>query len=77
MIVHRIINHRTMRDGRTLYLVKWRDLSYDQATWEEENESILGLKQAIDFYMVSELLNVCHVAVRDLNPCILGLPNEL
>lgn len=53
MIVHRIINHRTMRDGRTLYLVKWRDLSYDQATWEEENESILGLKQAIDFYMVS------------------------
>jgi chromodomain-helicase-DNA-binding protein 4 len=55
MIVHRIINHRTMRDGRTLYLVKWRDLSYDQATWEEENENILGLKQAIDFYMVSEL----------------------
>ena len=44
-----------MRDGRTLYLVKWRDLSYDQATWEEENENILGLKQAIDFYMVSEL----------------------
>jgi len=57
MIVHRIINHRTMRDGRTLYLVKWRDLSYDQATWEEENENILGLKQAIDFYMVSESLN--------------------
>jgi chromodomain-helicase-DNA-binding protein 4 len=57
MIVHRIINHRTMRDGRTLYLVKWRDLSYDQATWEEENENILGLKQAIDFYMVSELMN--------------------
>jgi chromodomain-helicase-DNA-binding protein 4 len=46
-----------MRDGRTLYLVKWRDLSYDQATWEEENENILGLKQAIDFYMVSESLN--------------------
>jgi hypothetical protein len=47
-----------MRDGRTLYLVKWRDLSYDQATWEEENESILGLKQAIDFYMVSHLWNI-------------------
>jgi ''chromo'' (CHRromatin Organisation MOdifier) domain. len=56
MIVHRIINHRVMRDGRTLYLVKWRDLSYDQATWEEENETILGLKQAIEFYMVSSSL---------------------
>jgi len=22
LIVHRVINHRTMRDGRTLYLVK-------------------------------------------------------
>ncbi|XP_049956227.1 chromodomain-helicase-DNA-binding protein Mi-2 homolog [Schistocerca serialis cubense] len=50
MIVHRIINHRVMRDGRTLYLVKWRDLSYDQATWEDENENILGLKQAIEYY---------------------------
>ncbi|PSN37765.1 Chromodomain-helicase-DNA-binding protein Mi-2 [Blattella germanica] len=59
MIVHRIINHRVMRDGRTLYLVKWRDLSYDQATWEEENETILGLKQAIDFYM--DLRASCNV----------------
>ncbi|XP_063233226.1 chromodomain-helicase-DNA-binding protein Mi-2 homolog isoform X2 [Bacillus rossius redtenbacheri] len=50
MIVHRIINHRTMRDGRTLYLVKWRDLSYDQATWEDDSEDILGLKQAIEYY---------------------------
>lgn len=51
LIVHRIINHRTMRDGRTLYLVKWRELSYDQATWEEEDEDIPGLKQAIEYYM--------------------------
>lgn len=35
LVVHRVINHRTMRDGRTLYLVKWRELTYDQATWEE------------------------------------------
>ncbi|KAL1137604.1 hypothetical protein AAG570_009300 [Ranatra chinensis] len=50
LIVQRIINHRTMRDGRNLYLVKWRDLSYDQATWEEENETIPGLKRAIEYY---------------------------
>lgn len=50
LIVHRVINHRTMRDGRTLYLVKWRDLSYDQATWEDENEEVVGLKAAIEYY---------------------------
>lgn len=50
MMVHRVLNHRTMRDGRTLYLVKWRDLCYDQATWEEENEEIPNLKRAIEYY---------------------------
>lgn len=39
LVVHRVINHRTMRDGRTLYLVKWRELTYDQATWEEVSGS--------------------------------------
>lgn len=53
LIVHRIINHRTMRDGRTLYLVKWRELPYDQATWEEESDDIPGLKVAIEYYMVN------------------------
>ncbi|XP_059608897.1 chromodomain-helicase-DNA-binding protein Mi-2 homolog [Phlebotomus argentipes] len=51
LIIHRVINHRTMRDGRTLYLVKWRDLAYDQATWEEESEDIPGFKLAIEYYM--------------------------
>ncbi|KAK9879935.1 hypothetical protein WA026_008444 [Henosepilachna vigintioctopunctata] len=51
LVVHRVINHRTMRDGRTLYLVKWRELPYDQATWEEDSDEIPGLKQAIEYYM--------------------------
>ncbi|CAH1259651.1 unnamed protein product [Diabrotica balteata] len=50
LIVHRVINHRTMRDGRTLYLVKWRELTYDQATWEEESDDIPALKSAIEYY---------------------------
>ncbi|XP_057664252.1 chromodomain-helicase-DNA-binding protein Mi-2 homolog isoform X2 [Diorhabda carinulata] len=50
LVVHRVINHRTMRDGRTLYLVKWRELTYDQATWEEESDDIPGLKPAIEYY---------------------------
>lgn len=53
LIVHRIINHRVMRDGTMLYLVKWRDLSYDQSTWEEENEDVPGLKHAVEYYQVS------------------------
>ncbi|XP_047988172.1 LOW QUALITY PROTEIN: chromodomain-helicase-DNA-binding protein Mi-2 homolog [Leguminivora glycinivorella] len=50
LIVHRVINHRTSRDGTTYFLVKWRDLSYDQATWESEHADIVGLKQAVDYY---------------------------
>jgi chromodomain-helicase-DNA-binding protein 4 len=53
LIVQRIINHRVLRDGRSLYMVKWRDLSYDQATWEEEQQNIPGLKRAIEYYLVS------------------------
>lgn len=50
LIVHRVINHRTMRDGRTLYLVKWRELQYDQSTWEEDTGEIPGLSEAIEYY---------------------------
>ncbi|XP_015124257.1 chromodomain-helicase-DNA-binding protein Mi-2 homolog isoform X4 [Diachasma alloeum] len=50
LVVHRVINHRYQRDGRAAYLVKWRELGYDQATWEDEHEDIPGLKQAIDYY---------------------------
>ncbi|XP_036325990.1 chromodomain-helicase-DNA-binding protein Mi-2 homolog isoform X2 [Rhagoletis pomonella] len=50
LIVQRVINHRTARDGTTMYLVKWRDLPYDKSTWEDETDDIPGLKQAIDYY---------------------------
>ncbi|KAG0414864.1 hypothetical protein HPB47_007982, partial [Ixodes persulcatus] len=36
--VHRVINHRTLKDGSTLYLVKWRELSYDQSSWEAPDD---------------------------------------
>lgn len=52
LVVHRVINHRTMRDGRTLYLIKWRELTYDQASWEEDNDEIDGLKPAVEYYTV-------------------------
>ncbi|UYV68737.1 CHD5 [Cordylochernes scorpioides] len=52
--VHRVINHRTLRDGRTMYLVKWRDLTYDQASWEFGDNTgefeIPDLQKAINLY---------------------------
>lgn len=52
LVVHRVINHRTLRDNRTQYLVKWRELNYDMASWEEEGPEveIPGLKRGIEEY---------------------------
>ncbi|XP_073403141.1 chromodomain-helicase-DNA-binding protein 3 [Dendrobates tinctorius] len=36
MSIQRIINHSLDKKGMYRYLVKWRDLSYDQSTWEED-----------------------------------------
>ncbi|XP_059574600.1 chromodomain-helicase-DNA-binding protein 3 isoform X3 [Alligator mississippiensis] len=40
MAIHRIINHSIDKKGNYHYLVKWRDLPYDQATWEEDEMPI-------------------------------------
>lgn len=61
--IHRIINHKQLRDGRLMYLVKWRDLSYDQSSWEfeESNEfQIPDMKKAIDEYW--DLRNAAEIA---------------
>ncbi|XP_073182881.1 chromodomain-helicase-DNA-binding protein 3 isoform X2 [Lepidochelys kempii] len=40
MAIHRIINHSIDKKGNYHYLVKWRDLPYDQSTWEEDELAI-------------------------------------
>ncbi|XP_058876849.1 chromodomain-helicase-DNA-binding protein 3 isoform X1 [Acipenser ruthenus] len=40
MTIHRIINHSVDKKGGLHYLLKWRDLTYDQCTWEEEDMTI-------------------------------------
>ena len=43
LIIHRIIAHCVIpKSNKTKYLVKWRDLGYDQCTWEPENSDIAG-----------------------------------
>ncbi|XP_060760987.1 chromodomain-helicase-DNA-binding protein 4a isoform X2 [Neoarius graeffei] len=40
MMIHRILNHSVDKKNSCHYLIKWRDLPYDQATWESEDMEI-------------------------------------
>uniref|UniRef100_A0A8C3Y2J2 Chromodomain-helicase-DNA-binding protein 4 n=1 Tax=Catharus ustulatus TaxID=91951 RepID=A0A8C3Y2J2_CATUS len=40
MMIHRILNHSVDKKGNVHYLIKWRDLPYDQASWESEDVDI-------------------------------------
>nr|KAF6443354.1 chromodomain helicase DNA binding protein 5 [Molossus molossus] len=49
MMIHRILNHSFDKKGDVHYLIKWKDLSYDQCTWEIDDIDIPyydNLKQA-------------------------------
>ncbi|KAH0628551.1 hypothetical protein JD844_009885 [Phrynosoma platyrhinos] len=40
MMIHRILNHSVDKKGNVHYLIKWRDLPYDQASWENEEAEV-------------------------------------
>ncbi|XP_043918949.1 chromodomain-helicase-DNA-binding protein 5 isoform X2 [Protopterus annectens] len=40
MIIHRTLNHSFDKRGDIHYLIKWRDLPYDQCTWEIDDIDI-------------------------------------
>ncbi|XP_078146255.1 chromodomain-helicase-DNA-binding protein 4a isoform X3 [Centroberyx gerrardi] len=48
LMIHRILNHSVDRKSHVHYLIKWRELPYDQATWESEDMDI----QEFDTYKV-------------------------
>ncbi|CAJ0919814.1 unnamed protein product, partial [Mesorhabditis belari] len=50
MQVHRIINHQEYSKTQFDYLVKWRELVYEQATWERDDMDIAGYEDAIIKY---------------------------
>uniref|UniRef100_A0A1A8GQ38 Chromodomain helicase DNA binding protein 5 n=1 Tax=Nothobranchius korthausae TaxID=1143690 RepID=A0A1A8GQ38_9TELE len=37
MVIHRMVNHSFDKDGDVHFLIKWRDLPYDQCTWEMDD----------------------------------------
>ncbi|XP_034016012.1 chromodomain-helicase-DNA-binding protein 4-like isoform X2 [Thalassophryne amazonica] len=40
LMIHRLLNHSVDRKGDVHYLIKWRELPYDQVTWESEDMDI-------------------------------------
>uniref|UniRef100_A0A7N8X9A2 Chromodomain helicase DNA binding protein 5 n=1 Tax=Mastacembelus armatus TaxID=205130 RepID=A0A7N8X9A2_9TELE len=50
MIIHRILNHSFDKDGDVHYLIKWRDLPYDQCTWEVDDFDIPEYETHKAFY---------------------------
>ncbi|XP_043073966.1 chromodomain-helicase-DNA-binding protein 4a isoform X1 [Puntigrus tetrazona] len=40
MMIHRILNHSVDKKNNCHYLIKWRDLTYDQSTWEAEDMDV-------------------------------------
>nr|XP_020471103.1 chromodomain-helicase-DNA-binding protein 4-like [Monopterus albus] len=40
LMIHRILNHSVDRKNNVHYLIKWKELPYDQSTWEAEDMDI-------------------------------------
>ncbi|XP_066539732.1 chromodomain-helicase-DNA-binding protein 4 isoform X2 [Hoplias malabaricus] len=40
LLIHRILNHSVDKKNNVHYLIKWRDLPYDQSSWEHEDMDI-------------------------------------
>ncbi|XP_062867262.1 chromodomain-helicase-DNA-binding protein 4a isoform X2 [Trichomycterus rosablanca] len=40
MMIHRILNHSVDKKNNCHYLIKWKDLQYDQATWESDDMDV-------------------------------------
>uniref|UniRef100_A0A7E5A0P2 DNA helicase n=1 Tax=Panagrellus redivivus TaxID=6233 RepID=A0A7E5A0P2_PANRE len=50
MMVGRVLHHIHYQKAQYDYLVKWRDLMYDQATWERDDMEIPGYLEAVFKY---------------------------
>uniref|UniRef100_A0A8D0BJY0 Chromodomain helicase DNA binding protein 5 n=1 Tax=Salvator merianae TaxID=96440 RepID=A0A8D0BJY0_SALMN len=50
MMIHRILNHSFDKKGEVHYLIKWKDLPYDQCTWEIDDFDIPGYERFKQLY---------------------------
>lgn len=49
-VMSALMGCRSVKDGTVWFLVKWRDLAYDCATWEAGDSEIPDLNVEIDKY---------------------------
>ncbi|KAI6201100.1 hypothetical protein M3Y96_00805500 [Aphelenchoides besseyi] len=50
--VHRVVNHHQVEKGVYDYLIKWKELNYEYATWEADDFVIPGINEAIYKYWI-------------------------
>ncbi len=57
--IHHVVNKRTMKDGSLQYFIKWKDLPYQDCSWEDEELDIPDFATHIQHY--EDLRYVCGV----------------
>lgn len=73
MQVHRIINHVQYGKTQFDYLVKWRELVYEQATWERDDFEIIGYEEAIVKYWQHRLVSLSSQCCEDMKESMLSI----
>ncbi|THD26034.1 Chromodomain-helicase-DNA-binding protein Mi-2 [Fasciola hepatica] len=77
--IQRIIDHRAGRGGHDWYLVKWRDLSYDECTWEEPDGGVTDIERFIEEYRIMRQVfmgNLCSSLNADGTRSVVSLSKK-
>ncbi|XP_053725043.1 chromodomain-helicase-DNA-binding protein 5 isoform X2 [Synchiropus splendidus] len=73
MVIHRILNHSFDKEGDVHYLIKWRDLPYDQCTWEVDDFDVPEYDTHKAFYWDHRE----QIVGEDQRPLVSGGSNKL
>ncbi|KAI4892133.1 hypothetical protein NFI96_002195 [Prochilodus magdalenae] len=77
MIIHRILNHSFDKDGDVHYLIKWRDLPYDQCTWEVDEFDVPDYDNFKQAYWDHRYLSTDSINQSDSSLSNMGKTKEL
>ncbi|KAI6178175.1 hypothetical protein M3Y98_00472300 [Aphelenchoides besseyi] len=50
--IHRVVNHHQVEKDVYDYLIKWKELNYEYATWEADDFVVPGINEAIHKYWI-------------------------
>ncbi len=57
--IHHVVDRQTLRNGTVQYFIKWRELPYQDCSWEDEDMEIPDFQQYIQDY--EDLRYVCGI----------------